>query len=179
MRAVSLTFSPRVAAAPTGISNARWACRPKTPNRAAAVSRLRSAVRVACLVVRRASRVVRLALAVADRWVRRAEALVAEALRLVEFRLRVAAARLAAAERCDGVCVAIGSVLLEIVSLLPFVPTQVLRTKTVIGILTGVTPTPYTSPLAEELAPDLLERLMRYVRIDTQSRRDRTSSPST
>jgi tripeptide aminopeptidase len=38
---------------------------------------------------------------------------------------------------------------------------------------------PYTSSLAEALAPDLLERFDRYVRIDTQSVRDRTSSPST
>jgi tripeptide aminopeptidase len=37
----------------------------------------------------------------------------------------------------------------------------------------------YTSPLAQTLAPDLLERLERYVRIDTQSARDRTQSPST
>jgi tripeptide aminopeptidase len=37
---------------------------------------------------------------------------------------------------------------------------------------------PFTSPLAEELAPDLLERFLRYVRIDTQSQRDRTGSPS-
>jgi tripeptide aminopeptidase len=37
----------------------------------------------------------------------------------------------------------------------------------------------YTSSLAEELAPGILERFDRYVRIDTQSRRDRTSSPST
>ncbi|MDQ6820907.1 MAG: peptidase T [Actinomycetota bacterium] len=37
----------------------------------------------------------------------------------------------------------------------------------------------YTSPLAEELAPDVLERFMRYVRVGTQSRRDRVSSPST
>jgi tripeptide aminopeptidase len=37
----------------------------------------------------------------------------------------------------------------------------------------------YTSVLAEELAEDVLERFLRYVRIDTQSRRDRTSSPST
>ena len=37
----------------------------------------------------------------------------------------------------------------------------------------------YTSPLAESLAPDVLARFLRYVRIDTQSRRDRTSSPST
>jgi len=38
---------------------------------------------------------------------------------------------------------------------------------------------PYTSPLAEALAPGLLERFDRYVRIDTQSARDRTGSPST
>jgi tripeptide aminopeptidase len=37
----------------------------------------------------------------------------------------------------------------------------------------------YTSELAEELAEDVLKRFLRYVRIDTQSRRDRTSSPST
>jgi tripeptide aminopeptidase len=37
----------------------------------------------------------------------------------------------------------------------------------------------YTSPLAQELAPGLLERFARYVQIDTQSRRDRTRSPST
>jgi tripeptide aminopeptidase len=37
----------------------------------------------------------------------------------------------------------------------------------------------YTSPLAESLASDVLARFLRYVRIDTQSRRDRTSSPST
>ncbi|HUB05240.1 MAG TPA: peptidase T [Solirubrobacteraceae bacterium] len=37
----------------------------------------------------------------------------------------------------------------------------------------------YTSPLAEALASDVLARFERYVRIDTQSRRDRTSSPST
>jgi tripeptide aminopeptidase len=37
----------------------------------------------------------------------------------------------------------------------------------------------YTSPLAESLAPDLLERFLRYVRIGTQSERDRKQSPST
>jgi tripeptide aminopeptidase len=37
----------------------------------------------------------------------------------------------------------------------------------------------YTSPLAEALAPDVLERFQRYVRVDTQSRRDRDGSPST
>jgi tripeptide aminopeptidase len=37
----------------------------------------------------------------------------------------------------------------------------------------------FTSTLAETLAPDLLERFLRYVRVDTQSRRERTQSPST
>jgi tripeptide aminopeptidase len=37
---------------------------------------------------------------------------------------------------------------------------------------------PYTSPLAESLAPDLLQRFLRYVQIDTQARRDRERSPS-
>jgi tripeptide aminopeptidase len=37
----------------------------------------------------------------------------------------------------------------------------------------------YTSNLAESLAPEVLDRFLRYVRIDTQSRRDRRSSPST
>jgi tripeptide aminopeptidase len=37
----------------------------------------------------------------------------------------------------------------------------------------------FTSPLAEALAPELLERFLRYVRVDTQSHRDRTQSPST
>jgi tripeptide aminopeptidase len=37
----------------------------------------------------------------------------------------------------------------------------------------------FTSPLAETLAPDLLARFQRYVRIDTQSERDRKQSPST
>lgn len=37
----------------------------------------------------------------------------------------------------------------------------------------------YTSPLAQELAPALLERFQRYVRVGTQSARDRTQSPST
>ena len=38
---------------------------------------------------------------------------------------------------------------------------------------------PYTSTLAESLADDLLERFLRYVRVDTQSARDRDGSPST
>jgi tripeptide aminopeptidase len=37
----------------------------------------------------------------------------------------------------------------------------------------------FTSELAEALAPDLLDRFLRYVRIDTQSARDREGSPST
>jgi tripeptide aminopeptidase len=37
----------------------------------------------------------------------------------------------------------------------------------------------YTSELAEALAPDVLERLLRYVRIDTQSDRAHAQSPST
>jgi tripeptide aminopeptidase len=37
----------------------------------------------------------------------------------------------------------------------------------------------YTSELAETLAPDLLRRFERYVRIDTQSVRERRQSPST
>lgn len=38
---------------------------------------------------------------------------------------------------------------------------------------------PFTSPLAESLAESLLERFLRYVSVDTQSCRERTSSPST
>src|SRR3954449_882155 len=38
---------------------------------------------------------------------------------------------------------------------------------------------PFTSPLAESLGPDVLDRFLRYVRVDTQSRRERTQSPST
>src|SRR6185437_5054397 len=47
-----------------------------------------------------------------------------------------------------------------------------------VAILTTM-PGSYTSALAEELARDTLERFLRYVRIDTQSRRDRNGSPST
>jgi tripeptide aminopeptidase len=39
--------------------------------------------------------------------------------------------------------------------------------------------TAFTSPLAESLAPDLLSRFCDYVRVDTQSSRDRTTCPST
>jgi tripeptide aminopeptidase len=42
-----------------------------------------------------------------------------------------------------------------------------------------VSDAPYTSDLARTLAPDVLERFQRYVRIDTQSHRDRERSPST
>src|SRR5918994_155634 len=38
---------------------------------------------------------------------------------------------------------------------------------------------PYTSELAEALADDVLDRLLRYVRIDTQSDPAHTQSPST
>jgi tripeptide aminopeptidase len=37
----------------------------------------------------------------------------------------------------------------------------------------------YTSALAEELAPQVLDRFLRYARVDTQSHRDRERSPST
>ena len=37
----------------------------------------------------------------------------------------------------------------------------------------------FTSPLAEEIAPDLLARFQRYVRVDTQSKRNANGSPST
>src|SRR5205807_2556375 len=119
VRAVSFIFSDATAAAPTGIRSARWALRPTAPNRVAASSARRPAVRVACLVVARALRVVAPA---ADR-VRRADDFVADALRFAAFRFRVAAARLAAACRCDGDCVAIESVLL-VSFFAPCVPTR-------------------------------------------------------
>jgi tripeptide aminopeptidase len=37
----------------------------------------------------------------------------------------------------------------------------------------------YSSPLAQELAEDVLERFQRYVRVDTRSQLDRTQCPST
>src|SRR3954469_21905647 len=37
----------------------------------------------------------------------------------------------------------------------------------------------YSSPLAQELAEDVLERFQRYVRVDTKSQLDRTQCPST
>src|SRR3712207_2007712 len=39
-------------------------------------------------------------------------------------------------------------------------------------------PAAYTSPLAETLAPALLERFLRYVRVDTQADRDSGAVPS-
>jgi tripeptide aminopeptidase len=43
----------------------------------------------------------------------------------------------------------------------------------------GMAETLFTSALARELAPGVLERFTRYVRINTQSQRDREGSPST
>ena len=45
--------------------------------------------------------------------------------------------------------------------------------------MTQITSAPHTSDLAAALAADVLERLQRYVRIDTQSDRARAQSPST
>jgi tripeptide aminopeptidase len=45
--------------------------------------------------------------------------------------------------------------------------------------MTPTTPAPHTSELAAALADDVLERLLRYVRIDTQSDATATGSPST
>jgi tripeptide aminopeptidase len=42
-----------------------------------------------------------------------------------------------------------------------------------------MTPAPFTSDVAEALAPDLLDRFLRYVRVNTQSQRDRGQTPST
>ncbi|GAA1956840.1 peptidase T [Agromyces allii] len=44
--------------------------------------------------------------------------------------------------------------------------------------MAAVSPAPFTSPLAESLAPGLLERFGRYVRVGTQSDRDGEGSPS-
>lgn len=44
--------------------------------------------------------------------------------------------------------------------------------------MAAVSPAPFTSPLAESLAPALLERFGRYVRVGTQSDRDGEGSPS-
>ncbi len=43
----------------------------------------------------------------------------------------------------------------------------------------AVSSAPYTSELAQQLAPDVLARLERYARVDTQARRERRRSPST
>ena len=43
----------------------------------------------------------------------------------------------------------------------------------------AVAPAPYASPLAEELAEDVLERFLRYVRIDTQGAYRTSRRPST
>jgi tripeptide aminopeptidase len=43
----------------------------------------------------------------------------------------------------------------------------------------AIVPAEFTSPIAEAVAEDLLERFTRYVKIDTQSRVDRERSPST
>ena len=75
-------LSRSVAAAPTWIRSARWACVANASSRAAAASIPRPAVRVACLPVRLADRVV----ADAEPVARRAEAFVAEALRFVALR---------------------------------------------------------------------------------------------
>lgn len=45
--------------------------------------------------------------------------------------------------------------------------------------VTPIPRAPFTSPLAEELAPGLLERFVRYARVSTQSDRDAEGSPST
>jgi tripeptide aminopeptidase len=54
-----------------------------------------------------------------------------------------------------------------------------IRAPSMVGILALMSPSPYTSALAQSIAPELLERFERYVRIDTQSRRERSRSPST
>ena len=45
--------------------------------------------------------------------------------------------------------------------------------------MTRPMPAPYSSPLAQALSDDVLDRFLRYVRVDTQSARERTRSPST
>lgn len=45
--------------------------------------------------------------------------------------------------------------------------------------VTETTPAPFTSPLAAAVAPDVLQRFLRYVRIDTQSQEDSPTYPST
>ncbi len=47
------------------------------------------------------------------------------------------------------------------------------------GTVTETSSAPFTSPLAAEVAPDVLERFLRYVRIDTQSQEGSPAYPST
>src|SRR5215217_2887172 len=47
------------------------------------------------------------------------------------------------------------------------------------GAMTRPMPAAYTSELAEALAADVLDRFLRYARVDTQSKRGRDGSPST
>src|SRR5215216_7591416 len=47
------------------------------------------------------------------------------------------------------------------------------------GAMTRRMPAAYTSELAEALAADVLDRFLRYARVDTQSKRGRDGSPST
>ena len=59
-------------------------------------------------------------------------------------------------------------------------PARATRRPSRVAILAGsMAPARYTSELAQSLGPDVLDRFLRYVRIDTQSRRERRSSPST
>ena len=53
-----------------------------------------------------------------------------------------------------------------------------MRPARIASIMMGIVTT-FTSSLAETLAPDLLERFERYVRIESTAQRDRTQSPST
>ncbi|MDQ3701173.1 MAG: peptidase T [Chloroflexota bacterium] len=45
--------------------------------------------------------------------------------------------------------------------------------------VTETAPAPFSSPLAAEVAPEVLQRFLRYVRIDTQSQEDSPTYPST
>jgi tripeptide aminopeptidase len=49
---------------------------------------------------------------------------------------------------------------------------------TAVAILGAMPSAPFSSDLAQALSEDLLQRFLRYVRIDTQAHRDRTQSPS-
>ena len=64
--------------------------------------------------------------------------------------------------------------------LVEFFPRGVKTMQELTGDLaTSPSTAPFASPLAAELADDVLERLLRYVRIDTQSAHGATTSPST